>query len=116
MRIKEHRERAGIRYLLRQCEALASEVDDAGADPDSSAQLLRDYWNMAEMLGRDLSDPSVKYPADLIAAHDRASELMKQKEANGMACVRAGAPRGQAGRPPLKQQTTRKTKRKKEAA
>lgn len=74
-----------IRYLLRQCEALAAEVDDVGADPDSTAQLLRDYWNMSEILGRDLSDPSVKYPADLIAAHDRASELMKQKKANDMA-------------------------------
>ena len=74
-----------IRYLLRQCEALASEVDDEGADPIPDAMLLRDYWNMAEMLGRDLSDPSVKYPADLIAAHDRASELMKQKKANDMA-------------------------------
>lgn len=74
-----------IRYLLRQCEALALEVDDEGADPILDAMLLRDYWNMAETLGRDLSNPSVKYPADLIAAHDRASELMKQKEAEGMA-------------------------------
>ena len=74
-----------IRYLLRQCEVLASEVDDVGADPIPDAQLLRDYWNMSETLSRDLSDPSVKYPADLIAAHDWASELMKQKEAEGMA-------------------------------
>lgn len=74
-----------IRYLLHQCQVLASDVDDADADPIPDAQLLRDYWDMAEMLGRDLSDPSVKYPADLIAAHDRASELMKQKEAEGMA-------------------------------
>lgn len=76
-----------IHYLLRQCEALASDVDDAGADPIPDAQLLRDYWNMAEMLGRNLSDPSVKYPRDLIAAHDRAMELMKQKEAEGMAAL-----------------------------
>lgn len=74
-----------IRYLLRQCEVLASDVDDAYADPIPDAQLLWDYWNMAETLGRDLSNPSVKYPADLIAAHDWASELMKQKEADGMA-------------------------------
>ena len=74
-----------IRYLLHQCEALALEMGDEDVLRDSTAQLLRDYWNMAEMLGRDLSDPSVKYPADLIAAHDRAVELMKQKKAEGMA-------------------------------
>lgn len=74
-----------IRYLLRQCEVLAVEADDAGADPRPDAQLLTDYWTMAETLGRDLSEASVKYPADLIAAHDRAAELMKQKETEGMA-------------------------------
>ena len=40
---------------------------------------------MAERLGRDLSDPSVKYPADLIAAHDRAAELIEQKKERGRA-------------------------------
>lgn len=74
-----------IRYLLRQFEALAPEVDDAAAPIDSISQLLRDYWDMAETLGRNLSDPAVKYPADLISAHDRTTELMKQKEAEGMA-------------------------------
>ena len=74
-----------IRYLLRQCEVLACECDDAGADPIPDAQILADYWTMAETLGRDLSDPTVKYPADLISAHDRAAELMKQKAAEGMA-------------------------------
>lgn len=74
-----------IRYLLRQCEVLAVETDDAGADPIPAAQLLLDYWTMSEVLGRDLADPSVRYPADLTAAHDRATELMKRKEAEGMA-------------------------------
>lgn len=74
-----------IRYLLHQCEMLAQEVDDADADPLPDAQWLRDYWTMAEGLGQDLSDPSVKYPQDLITAHDRAAELMRQKEAEGMA-------------------------------
>lgn len=74
-----------IRYLLRQCEVLACECDDAGADPIPDAQILTDYWDMAETLGRDLSDPTVKYPADLIAAHDRAAELMEQNAAEGMA-------------------------------
>ncbi len=76
-----------IRYLLHQCEVLALEVDDAGADPVPDVKILTDYWNMAEALGRDLADPSVKYPADLFAAHDRAAVLMKQKEAEGMAAL-----------------------------
>ena len=70
-----------MRYLLRQCEEISAEVDDAGADgviPD--AQLLLDYWDMSWRLGRDVEDPSVRYPRDLIAAHDRADELIKQKE------------------------------------
>lgn len=74
-----------IRYLLRQCETLGLEVDDDGADPMPDIQLLTDYWTMAETLGRDLSEATVKYPADLIAAHDRAAELMKQKETEGTA-------------------------------
>lgn len=74
-----------IRYLLRQCQVLASEVDGAGADPIPDAQLLADYWTMAEALGRDLAEASVKYPADLIAAHDRAAELMEQKGMEGAA-------------------------------
>ncbi len=76
-----------IRYLLHQCEVLAQEVDDAGADPVPDALILTDYWNMAEMLGRDLTGPSVKYPADLIAAHDRAAKLMEQKAAEDMAAL-----------------------------
>ncbi len=74
-----------IRYLLRQCEVLASEVDDAAAAPIPDAQILTDYWDMSERLGRDLAEPAVKYPADLIAAHDRASKLVAEKALGGMA-------------------------------
>ena len=42
---------------------------------------------MSEELGRNLNDPSVKYPQDLIAAHDRASDLMKQKAGDAMAAL-----------------------------
>lgn len=74
-----------IRYLLRQCEVLGVEVDDTGADPIPDAQMLLDYWDMSWRLGRDVEDPSVRYPRDLIAAHDRADELVKQKELNARA-------------------------------
>lgn len=76
-----------VRYLLSQCEAMAAEVDGAGADPIPDAVLLRDYWDVSERLDRDLTDPSVKYPTDLIAAHDRAAELMRQKAADALAAL-----------------------------
>lgn len=75
-----------IRYLLRQCETLAAEVDDAGADdwiPD--VHTLLDYWRMAAQLGRDLTDPSVRFPIDLLQAHDAMTELIKQRELDAMA-------------------------------
>ena len=74
-----------IRYLLHQCMVLAEEVDGEDADSIPDAQLLTDYWTMSEALGRDLADPSVKYPEDLLAAHDRASDLMRQKAGEAMA-------------------------------
>lgn len=75
-----------IRYLLRQCETLAEEVDDAGADwciPD--VPMLLDYWHMSEQLGRDLTDSSVRFPIDLLQAHDAVTELLKQRELDALA-------------------------------
>lgn len=74
-----------IRYLLAQCQVLAQAVDAAEADLIPDAQLLTDYWTMAETAGLDLTDPSVRYPRDLIAAHDRAMGLVQQKEDKSMA-------------------------------
>lgn len=74
-----------IRYLLRQCEGIAAEVDDEDADPIPDAQLLLDYWDMCRRLGRNVDDLSVRYPRDLIAAHDRAAELVEQKELDDIA-------------------------------
>lgn len=66
-----------IRYLARQWDALGQAVDGEEADPVPDTQILMDYWTMAETLGWDLSDPAVKYPQDLIGAHDRASERIE---------------------------------------
>lgn len=74
-----------IRYLYRQCVLLASEVDDAGADWIPDAQTLLDYWRMAALLGRNLTDPSVRFPHDLLAAHDNMEELIKQRETDARA-------------------------------
>lgn len=59
-----------IRYLRRQIEATAMDIDDAGADVIPDADMLLDYWRMAEDLGRDLNEQLVRWPADLIDAHD----------------------------------------------
>ena len=59
-----------IRYLWRQTDVTAAEADDAGADPIPNAGMLLDYWRMAGDLGRDLNQQLVRWPADLIAAHD----------------------------------------------
>ena len=75
-----------IRYLLRQCQSLAVEVDDAGADdwiPD--VPTLLDYWSMSEQLGRDLTNPSVRFPVDLLQAHDDMEDQIKQRELDGLA-------------------------------
>lgn len=78
-----------IRYLLRQCEELATAVEDEDEDPAPEGVLdvitLLDYWRMAQALGRNLDDPAVRFPKDLLSAHDRASELMAQREMDAMA-------------------------------
>lgn len=74
-----------VRYLMRQCEEFGAEVDDEGADdviPD--AQLLLDYWDMSQGLGRNTEDASVRYPRDLIAAHDLAAGLVAQRGLDDM--------------------------------
>ncbi len=74
-----------IRYLMRQVEAVGVEEEDE--DPPAcgipDAQLLLDYRDMCRALGRNMSDPSVLWPRDLLEAHDRASERMKIREQGG---------------------------------
>lgn len=76
-----------IRYLLRQCEQ--TEVEDEDEDPPPygipDVQTLTDYWDMAAKLGWDLTNGRVRFPRNLIAAHDEASVQMSQKEEAGRA-------------------------------
>lgn len=50
------------RYLIRQHEG--------------DAQLLEDYWDACEFLGRDLANERVRYPKNLRAAHDEFTAAM----------------------------------------
>ena len=73
-----------IRYLLRQCGMFGVEAEDEDPPPYGipDVQTLTDYWTMAEQLGRNLTDAQVRYPHDLMAAHDEASvQLSRRREA-----------------------------------
>lgn len=82
-----------IRYLLRQCgqwDDVWTPVEMEGEDPPADAeipdvQILLDYWDMAERLGRDLACDRVRFPHDLIAAHDGAAAQIRQREEAGLA-------------------------------
>lgn len=72
-----------VRYLMRQIEKdgekyLYDPEIDIYVDPEEfcniSVTMLTDYWRMARIAGWDLDNPSVRWPKDLVNAHDRAME------------------------------------------
>ncbi|WP_300415847.1 PcfJ domain-containing protein [uncultured Oscillibacter sp.] len=80
-----------IRYLLKQqecydwadpyvaeedCEELGEPVPGAYADVTT----LLDYWRACQTLGRNLDDAQVRFPRDLIDAHDRALDQLRKQE------------------------------------
>ena len=82
-----------VRYLLRQIERAGLEPEDEDPQPEDviGVSVLLDYWRMAELGGSDLSDPSVRWPRDLLEAHDRmtqAAELQKERDVAGAFRVR----------------------------
>lgn len=81
-----------IRYLLKQCgqweAAYTPEPEDEDPAPDAAipdVQTLTDYWTMAEALGWDLNNTQVRFPRDLLAAHDEAAAQMQQRKQAGRA-------------------------------
>lgn len=78
-----------IRYLLHQCgqweDAYEPEPEDEDPPPDAvipDVQTLIDYWTMAGQLGWDLTDSQLRFPHNLMAAHDEVSaEAAKLTEA-----------------------------------
>lgn len=76
-----------LRYLLRQIERAGVEPEDEDPQPEGviDVSILLDYWRMAELTGRDLADPDVRWPEDLLEAHDRMSDAVTQFEARELA-------------------------------
>lgn len=72
--------RKSIRYLLRQYEHYEElEEDVPGATPDVTT--LLDYWAVCRALGRNLDDAQVRFPRDLIEAHDEATTQLRIRRA-----------------------------------
>ena len=76
-----------IRYLLGQCELAETGYVPEPEDEEAPAyatvpdvQILTDYWDMAQRLGWDLTNERVRFPHDLVAAHDEAAAQAAQLE------------------------------------
>lgn len=70
-----------VRYLMREIEKdgekyLYDPEIDIYVDPEEfcniSVTMLTDYWRMARTAGWDLDNPTVRWPKELVNAHDRA--------------------------------------------
>lgn len=73
-----------LRYLLKQYAIVGPGDEDEYGDPVPEAvfdvNTLVDYWDMCQRLGRDLNDPQVRWPRDLLTAHDRVSEQVRVRK------------------------------------
>lgn len=91
-----------LRYLLKQVTDspylndpyVDEEEFDEPFEPVPSAYAdattLLDYWHACRALGRNLDDPQVRFPRDLIDAHDRALEQSRKREAEAKTKSLAG--------------------------
>ena len=59
-----------VRYLKRQ----------STKDRKADGRILDDYWSIAKSEGYDLSDEHVRFPKDLLRAHDRVAEERRIRE------------------------------------
>lgn len=58
-----------VRYLLKQKKQ----------NKHLGATILKDYWDMAEREGWDLTDDHIRYPKDLKTAHDRVNQIQQER-------------------------------------
>ncbi len=73
-----------VAYLLRQIELYGEnqEVDPYMAlENYFDVDALIDYWGMCEQMGLDLEDKHVRFPRDLLEAHDRLTEECRMEKA-----------------------------------
>lgn len=90
-----------LRYLLKQAIDDPCMYIDNGEDeqeepvPGAYADVttLLDYWRACRALGRNLDDPQVRFPRDLIDAHDRVLEQRRQRKRENEAQVKSLAGR-----------------------
>lgn len=66
-----------LRYINKQLKKYPQQRNPHVSD-------ITDYWDMAKKLGEDLSDERIRYPQNLIRAHDVANERMEYKKSNAM--------------------------------
>jgi len=51
-----------------------------GKDKRADANILMDYWNIAEQVGEDTTQQSIQFPPRLMSAHDRVEKMRRWKE------------------------------------
>jgi len=75
-----------LRYLRGQLDQypIEDEDEDPPAEGVPDVVTLLDYWDMCRALGRNLNDPAVRFPPNLLTAHDQAADLMRGKSTADM--------------------------------
>jgi len=73
-----------LRYLLKQIERDGPGAEDDYGDPIPEGyidvNMLLDYWAISKDCGRDLADPQVRWPRNLVDAHDSVLKLKARKK------------------------------------
>lgn len=73
-----------LRYLLKQIERAGPGAEDDYGDPIPEGyidvNMLLDYWSISRDCGRDLADPQVRWPRNLVDAHDSVLALKEHKK------------------------------------
>lgn len=66
-----------LRYIKKQAKKYSQQRNPHVRD-------ITDYWNMMKELGEDLSDERIRYPQNLVKAHDVANERIEYKKSEAM--------------------------------
>ena len=69
-----------VHYLRKQRERYGETCRSDNREHLFNGTYLSDYWRVARLIGADLSDPHVRFPKSLSAAHDRVTREYQQRE------------------------------------